>query len=176
MYFTCILAAYTHCRDGNKPDYQLLKSILSMMFELSYYTKYFEPQFLKVTFDYYKAESYRLVHSLSIPEYILHANKRREEELEERISAYLDIQSKQKLDKGITHELIYSKANIIIQNGFNEMMENQLTEPLSIIYDLLKENDSQIDMLRQAYGEYTKVTIETSGHHLKYNPIYICNK
>lgn len=143
-------------RDGKEIDRKLIQSIINMMIELSYYTTYFEPKFLATTNVYYRKESQHLIQTLSIPEYIQHANKRREQELEERLPTYLDMRTKRQLDQTITRHLIYSKTETIVKKGFSDMMDNQSLQPLKILYDLLPE--SQLDILKHAFGEYVKVT------------------
>jgi hypothetical protein len=127
-----------------------------MLIELSYYSTDFEPKFLAHTNRYYKEESSRLIVSMSIPEYIQHAYQRKAQESEQRIKNYLDMHTKQALSAAVTNQLVYSQAEVMIEKGFADMMDNNLIEPLRIFYGLL-EQSPKISLLRQAFGEYIKV-------------------
>lgn len=142
-------------RDNEAVDIKLIQSTLQMLIELSFYTLDFEPRFLSNTEKYYNAESNTLINTLSIPNYIEHAHKRRSEESNDRIQNYLDIHTKQSLTNVVTHQLIHSKADIIIKKGFEEMMENTMLDSLRIFYALLSSH-SKISLLRVAFGEYIK--------------------
>ncbi|CAO3657561.1 unnamed protein product [Mucor hiemalis] len=142
-------------RDNEPVDIKLIQSTLQMMIELSFYALDFEPRFFSNTKNYYEAESSALIHQLPIPQYIEHANTRRSEESNDRIQNYLDIHTKQPLINVVTEELIYSKADIIIKKGFEEMMEKMLVKPLGIFYELLSPNP-KISQLRSAFAEYIK--------------------
>jgi hypothetical protein len=127
-----------------------------MMIELSYYPTDFEPRFLANTNRYYKEESNRLIVSMSIPEYIQHAYSRKVQESEQRIKSYLDSHTKQALTMAVMNQLVYSQAEVIIEKGFTDLVDNNLYEPLKIFYGLL-EQSPKINLLRQAFGEYIKV-------------------
>ena len=142
-------------RNHEQVDVKLIQSTMQMMVELSFYSIDFEPRFLDATERYYNAESERLIYSLSIPDYITHAAKRRQEESNDRIKNYLEIHTKQSLTQVVTHQLIYSKAEMIITKGFDQMMETPSQEPLGIFYQLLSANP-KITLLRTAFGEYIK--------------------
>lgn len=124
--------------------------------ELSYYSTDFEPKFLAYTKRYYKEESERLIVSMSIPEYIQHAFYRRTQESIERINRYLDSHTKHALTIAVTDQLVYNQTELIIEKGFTDMIDNNLTEPLKIFYEL-SEQSPKISLLRQAFGEYIKV-------------------
>jgi cullin-4 len=137
-------------------DIQLIQAILQMLIELSFYSTDFEPKFILSTNTYYKDESNQLIGELSVPNYIQHAYKRRFEESNDRIKNYLDLHTKQSLTNVVTNQLIYSKTEIIIKKGFDEMMTNNMEEPLKILYELLSTNATKINLLRIAFGEYIK--------------------
>lgn len=136
-----------------------------MLIELSYYPTDFEAKFLTNTNSYYQDESNRLIHELSVPAYIQHAHQRRTEESVDRIRNYLDVHTKQALVNVVTHQLVFSKAEIIIKKGLDIMLHDNLIDSLKIFHDLLLPSP-KLALLRQAFGEY----IKTQGVLLIKNP------
>jgi hypothetical protein len=131
-----------------------------MFTELSYYTTDFEPRFLASTVNYYKDEANKLIHTLSTKEYIEHAFKRRQQEVEGRIESYLDPRTNQDLAFTVTNQLVFQKTELIISNGFNQMMSDDMIGPLETFYVLLGQSP-KINLLRNAFGAYIKVIVYT---------------
>lgn len=142
-------------RDNQNVDIKLIQSILQMLIELSYYSSEFESKFLTNTNAYYMTESDLLINQLETPYYIQHAYQRRSQEMNDRIKLYLDVHTKQALANVVTNQLIYSKTELIIKKGFDEMMQKNLLKPLKIFYELLGTNP-KMSLLRHAFGEYIK--------------------
>lgn len=142
--------------ENKAENIKLIQAVLQMLIELSFYSIDFEPRFLINTTNYYKEESNKLVNELTVPDYIQHCYKRILEESNDRIKNYLDIHTKQALANVVTNQLVYTKTEIIIKKGFDDMMTNSLEESLSILYDLLKSNSTKLNLLKIAFGEYIK--------------------
>ncbi|GAA5805708.1 hypothetical protein HPULCUR_011232 [Helicostylum pulchrum] len=158
-------------RDSNQDvDIKLIQSILQMLIELSYYTSEFETKFLSSTNTYYAEESNTLINKLDTPSYIQHVYQRRSQEINDRIKLYLDVHTKQALANVVTNQLVYSKTELIIKKGFDQMMQDNQMKPLKIFYDLLVSNP-KISLLRHAFGEY----IKTRGVSLIKNPLVDTN-
>ncbi|KAI9267908.1 Cullin family-domain-containing protein [Phascolomyces articulosus] len=150
-----ILALMKDDRDGKKIDKELIRSLITMLLELNMYTDDFEPAFLKSTRDYYQTEADRLLHELTIPDYLLHASQRYKEEGEERIQSYLEQTSKTRLLEAVKAQFVYVKIEQILEKGFDAMMDNVEKEPLHILYTSIV-NDRGITHLRAAFSNYIK--------------------
>ncbi|KAG1439261.1 hypothetical protein G6F56_012346 [Rhizopus delemar] len=142
-------------RNGNSVDERMIKDILYMLQELSFYKTDFESTFIEHTIAYYRLEADRLLKTLPMWEYINHASHRQQEETKIRIARYLNIQTKQPLLNAVTNELIYQKVDVILKNGFAHMMTEKMHKPISVLHHLLEGNEN-IALLRTFFGEYIK--------------------
>ncbi|CAO3645006.1 unnamed protein product [Mucor fragilis] len=142
-------------RDGSKINVLLIRDILRMLTDQSYYKSEFEPRFLESTNLYYKEEANRRIGYGTIPEYIYHAAGRRTQESEERVKNYLNADTKQALTSVVVDRLVYAKTEVIIQEGFEAMMDTDMYEPLKIFYELLLQSP-KMSLLRNAFGAYVK--------------------
>ncbi|CAO3687174.1 unnamed protein product [Rhizopus stolonifer] len=142
-------------RNGKDVDERMIKDILYMLQELSFYKTDFESTFIEHTIAYYRLEADRLLKTLPMWEYINHASQRQQEETKIRIARYLNIQTKQPLLNAVTNELVYQKVDIILKNGFAHMMAEKMHKPISVLHHLLEGNEN-IALLRSCFGEYIK--------------------
>ncbi|KAI8365993.1 cullin [Radiomyces spectabilis] len=142
-------------RDGETVDRILIHSLVSMLNDLALYNKEFQPRLLRDTAMYYGEESDRLIHSLSIPEYLAHVDRRRTQESIDRIRDYLKPDTKAKLLEAVTDQLIFAKIDLIISKGFYQMMDDDAKDPLRILYTILASS-ATITTLRTAFAEYIK--------------------
>ncbi|KAF7731994.1 hypothetical protein EC973_007099 [Apophysomyces ossiformis] len=142
-------------RDGCMIDRELVRSLLNMTVDLELYSSDFEPRFMEDTIAYYSQEGSRLINELSVPEYLQHTYKRREEEGIDRMNGYLDPRTKAPLMEAVTEQLIYVKTQEIISKGFDAMMDEQLAEPLRIFYEALNPS-KELAHLRAAFADYIK--------------------
>ncbi|KAG0174593.1 hypothetical protein DFQ28_005749 [Apophysomyces sp. BC1034] len=126
-----------------------------MMVDLDLYASEFESRFMEDTVTYYHQEGTRLIKELSVPEYLKHTDKRREEEGTDRMDEYLDMRTRVPLMEAVTEQLIYVKTTEIIAKGFDAMMDEEQTEPLRILYDSLNPSKELVH-LRTAFADYIK--------------------
>ncbi|KAI9493546.1 ubiquitin-protein ligase, cullin 4 [Zychaea mexicana] len=152
---TDILALIREERNGNVIDKELVRSLITMLLELNLYVDAFEPVFLKSTREYYNAEADRLLRELTIPDYLLHANRRYKEEGDERIQAYLEQTSRTRLLESVKAQFVYLKIGQILEKGFDAMMDTMEKEPLRILYTSIV-NDRGVIHLRTAFSSYIK--------------------
>ncbi|KAI8337609.1 cullin-4-like protein [Chlamydoabsidia padenii] len=142
-------------RDGLDVDLKRIRTVTQMMVDLSLYDDLFEPSFIQLTIQYYSTESSLEIDKLSTKAYLQHAKNRIQQETVHRIDTYLDKSTKVPLTEAVTHQLIYSKIDNIISQGFNELMDQDEREPLGILYHFVSSHDS-IAKLRVAFGNYIK--------------------
>ena len=69
-------------RDGSLIDTNLAKSLVQMMVDTDIYKGVFEAPFLEATKRYYKAESQRRMHEMTVPQYLRHVSNRLEQEVD----------------------------------------------------------------------------------------------
>ncbi|RUS21786.1 hypothetical protein BC937DRAFT_91460 [Endogone sp. FLAS-F59071] len=142
-------------RNGETIDRQLLKSLLRMYLDLAIYSSAFEGQFLESTRLYYHAEGERRINSLEVPKYLQNVEIRLKEEGTDRMLHYLDKSTKGPLVAVVEGELFERHVGTILEKGFDEMMNGNRKEDLSVLYTLLSRVNA-LEHLRSFFGIYVK--------------------
>ncbi|CAO3578616.1 unnamed protein product [Absidia cylindrospora] len=152
---TCVLHLIQQDRNGMEVDLKLIQSITRMMLDLSLYADFFEPSFIKSTIEYYSAEATEKIHELSTTAYLQHAKDCVQQESDQRLTSYLDQSTKIPLTEAVADQLIYTKVDVILSQGFETMMEQDERKSIAILYHFLSPHDL-ISKLRTAFGNYIK--------------------
>ncbi|KAI9245959.1 Cullin family-domain-containing protein [Sporodiniella umbellata] len=160
-----VLGLIEQDRDGREVDDRLVKDVLYMLKELSFYTSDFEAAFLEQTTVYYQREAQKAITQMNMWDYIHHVFQRQNEEIGERMLRFLNSQTKQPLLNVVSEELVFQKVDTILHQGFTEMMLQKMHKALSVLYCLLESNE-KIQQLRNVFGDY----IKTYGTELIQNP------
>lgn len=143
-------------RQGDTVDRTLLKSLLRMLSDLQIYQDAFEQKFLTATERLFAAEGQRLMQEMDVPEYLLHVDKRLQEE-HERVLHYLDISTKWQLIHTVEKQLLSEHLSAILQKGLDSLLEENRIKDLSLLYVLFNRVKNGIVELCLNFNLYIKV-------------------
>ncbi|XP_071501882.1 cullin-4A-like [Diadema antillarum] len=144
-------------RTGDFVEHSLLKSLLRMLSDLQIYEEAFEKKFLDATKSLYAAEGQRLVHEREVPEYLVHVDKRLEEE-SQRILHYLDHTTRKSLIACVEKQLLEVHIGTILQKGLDSLLDANRVEDLSLLFKLLQRTKNGLSELCQYFSAYIKKT------------------
>lgn len=150
-------------RKGENIDRILMKNIIGMLIALEIYKSIFEVEFLFVTTSFYHEEGEKLVRQLSISDYTSFVFERLKQE-NERILYYLDPSTKRNLIATTEEQLVKVHVNILLENGFDNLISTSQNEILKRIYTLF----SSVDALKQLEIAFEKY-IEKTGSDIVLN-------
>jgi cullin-4 len=140
-------------REGNDVDRAVLRNVLQMLWLLRIYREHFENRFIKQTEEFYSLESSKLVLESNIPEYLVYVQNRLAQE-KDRAQSYL-IGTRRLLISCVECECIQKHVDLIIERGFEELMEQHRIEDLSRMYNLIAQAN-ELEKLKQAFVNYIK--------------------
>ena len=142
-------------RDHNIVNKIMLKNIITMIIKIDIYKDLFEPEFFRLTELYYKNESLLMINTkFEITKYLNNTEYRITEEIN-RINEYLDKSSENKLVTILERLFISDNLQVILTNGFEELMEGNIYHNLKQIYYFLNKVN-KIDFLKKTWGYYIK--------------------
>lgn len=141
-------------RVGEQVDRQLLKSLLTMLTNLSLYADSFQVPFLEQTHQFYLTEGNQYLHEADVPDYMLHCERRLTEEFE-RCQHYLDPSTRKSLIQAVEKQLVSRHIATILEKGFALMMDASRQEDLARLYVLCARIQAQ-EALRVAFRDYIK--------------------
>lgn len=141
-------------RTGETVDRTLLNSLLRMYTALQIYTDHFERQFLDMTTEFYKNESFKLIHEFDIAEYLRHVERRIDEE-NERVVHYLDPKTRKPLIACVDKTLLEAHVDTILGKGFDVLMDENRVADVKRMYHLLMRVNAQKNM-KIAWNQYIK--------------------
>ncbi|RWS29109.1 cullin-4A-like protein [Leptotrombidium deliense] len=142
-------------RAGESVDRCLLKSLLRMLSDLQIYKEVFEGKFLQATEELYAAEGQRLMQDQEVPAYLSHVDKRLNEEWE-RLMHYLDQSTKRPLIQCVEKQLISEHLCNILQKGLDQLLDENRTTELSLMYNLLSKVKEGLPELCSYFNQYIK--------------------
>lgn len=142
-------------RNGETVDRTLLKSLLRMFSDLQIYKDAFEGKFLGATKTLYLAEGNRKMNELDVPEYLKHVDKRLAEE-NDRLLHYLDQSTKHQLIVTVERQLLAEHISGILQKGLDQLLEENRTADLSLLYSLFNRVKNGTIDLCQTFNAYIK--------------------
>uniref|UniRef100_A0A7S2RUN5 Cullin-4 n=1 Tax=Mucochytrium quahogii TaxID=96639 RepID=A0A7S2RUN5_9STRA len=141
-------------RNGEDVNYSICTCIVRMLVALQLYEEKFEARFLQETCDFYKQESVRIFQQSLVPDYLLHVEQRLKEE-KKRVTQYLDPQTRSQLVKVCEKELILTHVSILLEKGFETLMDARRTADLQRMYTLFARVDS-LNNMRVTLSAYVK--------------------
>ncbi|XP_073419646.1 cullin-4A [Dendrobates tinctorius] len=143
-------------RSGEAVDRSLMRSLLGMLSDLQVYKDCFEGRFLEETNCLYASEGQRLMQEIEIPEYLLHVDRRLEEELD-RVITYLDHGTHKPLIACVEKQLLGEHLAAILQKGLKNMLDENRVPDLTLMYQLFSLVRGGQSNLLQHWGEYIKI-------------------
>ncbi|KAH3815364.1 hypothetical protein DPMN_143886, partial [Dreissena polymorpha] len=144
-------------RSGEAVDRGRLKSLLRMLSDLQIYMEAFEKRFLEATDSLYRVEGQRLMEERDVPEYLLHVEKRLEEE-NERLLHYLDQSTKKPVISLIEKQLLEQHISQMLQKGLNQLLSENRIPDLTRMFLLLSRVKNGQKELCAAFSQYIKNT------------------
>lgn len=142
-------------RNGESVDRGLLKSLLRMLSDLQIYTELFEGKFLKATEDLYSLEGKRMMENPEVPLYLLHVDKRLNEE-NQRLLHYLNHTTQRFLIQTVEKQLISEHLNEILNKGLEPMLDKFNVKEISLMYNLLGRVKEGLTELCKHLNSYIK--------------------
>nr|CAG4640653.1 EOG090X01NX [Eulimnadia texana] len=142
-------------RQGDTVDRSLLKSLLRMLSDLGIYQEAFENKFLAATDQMFSAEGQRLMQEWEVSEYLLHVEKRLNEE-NNRLLHYLDQSTKRPLIAKVEKQLISEHLTRIIQKGLDPLLEENRIGDLTLMFNLVSRVKHGTQELCTNFANYIK--------------------
>ena len=142
-------------RNGDSVDRSLVRSLTRMLSDLQIYTEFFEFHFLQATDQFYSQESKQCLETMEIASYLRHAERRLHEE-SDRVLHYLDAGTKNALLQVAEKELVAAHIQVILERGFDKLMEEHRLEDLRRMFMLLQRVNA-LEQLRLFFAQYIKV-------------------
>ncbi|KAL8623970.1 Cullin-4A [Nucella lapillus] len=144
-------------RCGETVNRQLLKSLLRMLTDLQIYQEAFEKKFLEATERLYAAEGQQLMQERDVPEYLMHVDKRLNEE-NERLLHYLDNTTRKSLVSCVEKQLLEQHLTQILQKGLDQLLDENRIGDLTLMYQLFSRVKDGLKELVQSFSAYIKKT------------------
>lgn len=140
-------------RHGFGIDQNLIKSSIEMLTTLHIYDDFFEEVFLETTDRFYQKESRNVIRDYPISQYMKHVRKRLNQE-QERIRNYLELKTEQYLLNIIYFQFIEQHMNEILTKKFDDLLEDNMYEDLSLTYRLFQKVENGIANLVKHFQKY----------------------
>ncbi|VDO50872.1 unnamed protein product [Schistosoma margrebowiei] len=155
-------------RCGEAIDRQLLRTVIRMLVDLKLYDSIFLAEFVCKSQQLYAYEADTLSRQLSVPEYLLHVDKRIIEE-EDRLVVYLDANStRHLLMSTLVSELLTRPLDYLLDNGLVNPLKTKQTSQLSLLFSLVSRVPNGIEKLRTHFRNY----IIQMGREMVENPTH----
>ncbi|KAN0022309.1 hypothetical protein ACTFIU_004485 [Dictyostelium citrinum] len=142
-------------REGDEIDRDLIHSLVKMLSSLHIYTK-FENEFIKETNRFYDMEGNIKINEVEIPMYLKYVCDRLSQE-SERLMRYLEQSTKKQLMAVLDRQLIERHVDVILEKGFNTMVNGDRLEDLGRLYQLLN-GVGEIKKIKESWQSYIKQT------------------
>ncbi|TGZ71761.1 hypothetical protein CRM22_002466 [Opisthorchis felineus] len=141
-------------RSGEAVNRNLLRSIIRMFVDLKLYQSTFLPEFIRQSQQFYTQESNAFLRLMSVPDYLVHVDKRIKEE-EDRLVSYLEPNSTRKLLLStLVSELLTRTLDHLLENGLVGSLKAKETKQLGLFYSLLSKVPNGVDKLRTHFRQY----------------------
>ncbi|KAF9332439.1 Cullin-4B [Podila minutissima] len=150
-----ILALIERERNGETTSH-LIMSLLRMLSDIQMYNSVFETPFLQASRLYYHVEGEQSVHIRTVPEYLRYAQRRLVEEAG-RFEGHLDKSTRRDLIAAVEGELLERWTDVILQKGFEAVMQDHNLADLKLWYELMMRV-SGLEKLSFHFGNYVKKT------------------
>ncbi|KAJ3414768.1 Cullin-4A [Chytridiales sp. JEL 0842] len=168
-----MLEAIEKERNGDQISRDLLRSLLTMLSDLSIYITSFETVFLEKTEQFYREEGKQMIASLStvasgssVAKYLEHSSNRLEQERELCTPGvgYLNSGTRKSLIAVIERELVKNHVATLLERGnqsgtgFDDLIHENRVEDLHRMYTLF-DRCSALNELRTSFGNYIVVRL-----------------
>ncbi|KAG0338525.1 Cullin-4B [Podila horticola] len=150
-----ILALIERERNGESTSH-LIMSLLRMLSDIQMYNSVFEIPFLQASRLYYHVEGEQTVHIRTVPEYLRYAQRRLVEEAG-RFEGHLDKSTRRDLIAAVEGELLERWTDVILQKGFETVMQDHSLADLKLWYELMMRVNG-LEKLSLHFGNYVKKT------------------
>lgn len=150
-----ILALIERERNGETTSH-LIMSLLRMLSDIQMYNSVFETPFLQASRLYYHVEGEQSVHIRTVPEYLRYAQRRLVEEAG-RFEGHLDKSTRRDLIAAVEGELLERWTDVILQKGFEAVMQDHNLADLKLWYELMIRVNG-LEKLSFHFGNYVKVS------------------
>lgn len=150
-----ILALIEQERSGDTSSHLLIVSLLRMLTDIQMYNSVFETPFLQASRLYYHVEGEQNVHGRTVPEYLRYAQRRLVEETG-RFEGHLDKSTRRSLIAAVEGELLERWTDMILQKGFEAVMQDHNLADLKLWYELMMRVNG-LEKLSFHFGNYVKV-------------------
>lgn len=141
-------------RRGDAVDRGLMAHLLRMFASLGIYADAFQEPFLQETQVFYSAEGRQAMSSMEVPDYLLHCERRLQEEYD-RCSQYLDTDTRKPLIATLEREILAKHIPAILERGFAQLVAAQRLQDLARLYSLCSRVQ-MLEALRTAWKEHIK--------------------
>ncbi|KAI9916986.1 hypothetical protein PsorP6_016819 [Peronosclerospora sorghi] len=144
-------------RKGEAINRSYLYNLLRMLLSLHLYHADFETPFLTASERFYELEGATLIESASVPQFLVHVEKRLYQE-NERVNNYLDASTKKPLIAVVESKLLKPHVALLLGRGFDTMMEEDRIEDLKRMYTLFGKVNAIHD-LKTAFSNYIQKNV-----------------
>ena len=127
-----------------------------MLIDLDLYSNVFEAKFLETSKAFYQTEGEEKMEELSVIDYLLHIDRRLDQETE-RVNYYLDLATKKPLLHTVQRELIGRHTDEILRKGFDDLVAKNKRVELKRLYSLFSLVSS-LPKIKAKLKEYIRVT------------------
>ena len=127
-----------------------------MLIDLDLYSSVFESKFLQTSKDFYQSEGEEKMEVLPVIDYLLHIDRRLDQETE-RVNYYLDLATKKPLLHTVQRELIGRHTDEILRKGFDNLVEQNKKEELKRLYSLFSLVSS-LPKIKAKLKDYIRAT------------------
>ncbi len=149
-------------RDTNEvSDRFMLKHLTQMMVEVDkegVYIDMFEKELIQETSDYYKREASALFDISSAVSYLTRVKERLQQEVERCVRCF-DHETRPKLEAAVKREMIEAYKELVVKkegSGVYLMLQNQKTEDLKLVYDVLSQVKGALEPTIEVVREFAK--------------------
>ncbi|KAJ0410485.1 hypothetical protein ATCC90586_000655 [Pythium insidiosum] len=131
-----------------------LYDLLRMLLALQLYHPRFEAPFLEASERFYAAEGLQVMASSDVPQFLLHVEKRLQDE-NDRVVHYLDPSTRKPLIHAVESQLLRPHATALLERGFDALMDASRVDDLRRMFAILGRVDAVKD-LRLAFTTFIK--------------------
>ncbi|DBA01455.1 TPA: hypothetical protein N0F65_005574 [Lagenidium giganteum] len=146
-------------RNGEAINRSYLFNLLRMLLSLQLYHARFETPFLVASEQFYTAEGVSVLETADVPQFLLHVEKRLQEE-NDRVVHYLDVSTKRQLIHVVESKLLKPHTTTLLERGFEALMDGTRIDDLKRMYVLYGRVDAVVD-LKNAFSAYIKKKVST---------------
>lgn len=154
-----LLELIEHERRGEAINRSYLYNLLRMLSSLNLYHSDFETPFLTASERFYTQEGIEAMESSSVPQFLLHVEKRLQEE-NDRVNHYLDVATKKQLTAVVENQLLKPHIATLVERGFEALMDGSRIDDLKRMYILYARVNATGD-LKTAFSNHIRKKVSS---------------